>query len=273
MLPSRSTRHPVVGPRQVLGREPEVDGVLGHALERPLGRELRLAGSLAAEHRRLRLADHLDVPERVLEVVGAEVEVVHAERLLVDGRVLLAREREDGGRVVEHVVAADLIRAVRETVRVLVARGEEQDLAEFAAPRRQDDDVGRVALFRPVALDDDLGHGGAGVVGVEPDHLPVREQRDVGVLERRPHAEHVGVGLGVHEAGEAVALDAANARAERRVGLVEQDPARRVERVVAGRLEVVGELLDAGLVRDGGNGYCALAGGSVGSSPRSPCTS
>ena len=33
--------------------------------------------------------------------------------------------------------------------------------------------------------------------------------------------------------------------------LVEQDAARRVERVVAGRREVVGELLDARLVRDG----------------------
>ena len=40
--------------------------------------------------------------------------------------------------------------------------------------------------------------------------------------------------------------------AERRVRLVEHDPARRVERLVAGRLEVVRELLDPRLVRHGG---------------------
>ena len=40
--------------------------------------------------------------------------------------------------------------------------------------------------------------------------------------------------------------------AERRVRLVEHDPARRVERVVAGRREIVRELLDPRLVGDGG---------------------
>ena len=39
--------------------------------------------------------------------------------------------------------------------------------------------------------------------------------------------------------------------AERHVRLVEHDPARRVERVVPGRREVVGELLDPRLVRHG----------------------
>ncbi len=199
-----------------------------------------------------RLADHLDVPERVVEVVGAEVEVVQPERLLVGGRVLLAREGEHGGRVVEHVVAADLIRAVRETIRVLVVRGEEQDLRRVGRAADSDDHVGRVALLRPVVLDHDLGDRGARVVGVEPDHLPVRQQGDVGVLERRTHAEHLGVRLRVDEAGEAVARGTTNARAERWVGLVEHDPARRVERVVAGGLELVGELLDPWLVRHGG---------------------
>ena len=63
-------------------------------------------------------------------------------------------------------------------------------------------------------------------------------------------AEHLGVGLGVHQAREAVAGGAAHAAAVGRVLLVEQHAARRVERVQPGRLEVVGELLDARLVAD-----------------------
>src|SRR6476646_1098085 len=57
---------PVLGTRKVLGGEPEVDRVLRDPLQRPVRRELRLAWLLAAEHRLLRLADHLDIPERVL---------------------------------------------------------------------------------------------------------------------------------------------------------------------------------------------------------------
>ena len=71
------------------------------------------------------------------------------------------------------------------------------------------------------------------------------------MLERRPHAEHVRVRLAVHDAREAVAVRAAHAGAEGRPRLVEHDPARRVERVVAGGGEGVRELLDARLVRDG----------------------
>ena len=70
------------------------------------------------------------------------------------------------------------------------------------------------------------------------------------MLERRPHAEHLGVGLGVDQAGEAVARRAADAVAVRHVRLGQPHAARRVERVVARRLEVVRELLDPRLVRE-----------------------
>ena len=56
----------------------------------------------------------------------------------------------------------------------------------------------------------------------------------------------------MHEAREAVARGTANAGAERLVRLVEHDPAGSVEGPVAGGREVVGELLDPWLVRDGG---------------------
>ena len=53
----------------------------------------------------------------------------------------------------------------------------------------------------------------------------------------------------MHRAGEAVAVLAPDARAVGHVGLVQADATRGVERVVPRLLEVVGELLDARLVR------------------------
>ena len=72
------------------------------------------------------------------------------------------------------------------------------------------------------------------------------------MLEGGPDAQHLGVGLGVQRAREAVALSALHAGAVGQVGLVDQDPARGVERMVALLLQVIGELLDARLVRDRG---------------------
>ena len=122
----------------------------------------------------------------------------------------------------------------------------------LAAPQATTTTSRREPLLPAVPLDDDLGDGRALPVRLEPRDLRVRQQRDVRMLERRPHAEHLGVGLRVDEAREAVAGGAANAGAERRVRLVEHDPARRVERPVAGGREVVGELLDPWLVGHGG---------------------
>ena len=70
----------------------------------------------------------------------------------------------------------------------------------------------------------------------------------------RTCAEHLRVRFRMHEAREAVAAPAAYALRERRARLVEHDPAGGVERVVAGGGEIVGELLDPRLVRDGGVG-------------------
>ena len=55
----------------------------------------------------------------------------------------------------------------------------------------------------------------------------------------------------MHHARVPVTPRAPDARAARAVRLVEQDPARRRERVVAGRRQVVGDPLDAWLVGDG----------------------
>ena len=89
-------------------------------------------------------------------------------------------------------------------------------------------------------------------IRLQSHRLGVDQQFHVVVLERRPDTQHLGVGLGVHDAGEAVAVGAAHARAVGHVALVEHDPARCVERVVAQRRQVIGQLLDPGLVRHGG---------------------
>ena len=114
----------------------------------------------------------------------------------------------------EHVVAADLVRAVGEAVRMRVARRGQEELGGVGRAARDDDDVGREALGLAAALDDDLGDLGPGSVRPELHDSRIREQRDVRMLERGPHAEHVRVGLRVHEAGEPVAGRAADAVAE-----------------------------------------------------------
>ena len=124
--------------------------------------------------------------------------------------------------------------------------------ALLAAPQETTTRSAGERLALAVAVDDDAGDRGAAGVRLEPHGLGVRHQRDVRVLERRPHAEHLGVGLRVHQAREAVAGRAAHAVAVRHVGLEQPDAAGRVEGVEPGGLQVVGELLDARLVADRG---------------------
>jgi hypothetical protein len=115
-----------------------------------------------------------------------------------------------------------------------------------------DHEVGGVGLLPPPAVDDHAADAAAGRVGLEPLHPSLGEQRDVLVLERRPHAQHVRVGLAVGEAREAVEAIAAHAAPRLGVRLVEVDADREVERVVAGAHEVVVERLDARLMGDRG---------------------
>ena len=249
-VPVTVQRDAILRSRQVLRREPEVDRMAGHALERALRRELGLERLLAAVHVGRRLADHLDVAERIFEVVAAEVEVVQPEGLLKDGRVLFLGESQHGLAVVEGVVAPELVGAVGQAVRVLVVGRGEQQLGRVRRAARDHHDVGGVRLALALAFDLDLGHGGAGRIGPERECPRVRQQRHVRVLERRPHSEHLCVGLGVHQAREAVAGGAAHAVAVRHVRLVQHHPAGGVKRMVPRGGEVVRELLDPGLVRD-----------------------
>ena len=88
---------------------------------------------------------------------------------------------------------------------MLLVGGLQEQLGRVRGSAGDDDDVARETLLAPVAVDDDLGDGRPVGVRLEPDDPRVREQRDVRMLEGRPNAEHLGVGLGVNETREPVA--------------------------------------------------------------------
>ena len=129
-----------------------------------------------------------------------------------------------------------------------VAGRRQEQLGGVGGAAGDDHDVGRVDLALALAVDLHGGDRGAGRVGAQPPCGGAGEQGDVRVLQGRPDAVDLGVGLGVQRAGEPVAEAAADAAAVGQVALVEHHPAGGVERVVAARRQVVGELLDPGLV-------------------------
>ena len=185
------------------------------------------------------------------ESVGAPVVVVDAERLLELRRVRRLRDRDHARVDVGHVVAADDVGGVREPVRVAVVRRAQQQRRRVRRAARRRRRRRRCRSPRaPRRSTTTRVTRAPGRVGLQPLDLRVGDERDVVVLERRPHAAHVRVGLAVGQAREAVEAVAAHAAARLRVGLVEVDADRQVERLVAGRREVVVELLDARLVRD-----------------------
>ena len=213
-------------------------------------RELGLQRLLPPVHRCRGLADHLDVAHGVLEVGVAEVVVVEAERLLEPGVVLLVRDGQERSAVVEHVVAADLVGAVRQPVRVLVRGTGQQELRRVRRACGDDHDrSGEAPLAR-------RRHRRRPRSRVRPDPsvssrctAALRSSVTFGVPQRRADGDHVGVGLGVHQAREAVARRTPDAGAEGGFGLVEHDAVRRVERVQVDPGQVVEQPLDPRLVR------------------------
>ena len=131
----------------------------------------------------------------------------------------------------------------------VVGAGQEELRGVRRARREHDDRTGE-PLLAPVDVRDHRGDGATRRVGLQLPHLRVAQQREVLVHQGWADGDHVGVGLRVHQAGEAVTGGAADAGAEGGVGLVEHDPVGGVERVQPHLCETVEELLDARLVRD-----------------------
>ena len=181
----------------------------------------------------------------------APVIVVDPERLLKARGVGRLGDRDHARVDVGHVVAADHVGGVGQPARVAVRRRAQQQRGRVDGAAGDDDDVGAVALLAPAAVDHDLRDRASAGVGLQAHDARVRAQGDVLALDRGPHAQHVRVGLAVGQAREAVEAVAAHAAPALGIALVEVDADRQVERVMAGLDEVVVELLDARLVRDG----------------------
>ena len=242
----------VVGRGEVFGGEPEINGVTGDEVEREHWGEPGFDRLLAFIHRALGFSDHLDITHRKLKVLHAKIKIIQPKRLLVFRRIRFLGNRQHGLAVVIHVVPADLVGAVGEAVRVFVIRRHEKEPRGVCRTCGNDDDAGAEGLGFSVAIDHDFAHRIAGGVGVEFQHLGICEERDIRVLERGSHAQDLGIRLRLDEAGKSIAILTAHALAVGHIRFIEHDAAGRVEGMVACAFEVVGELLDARLVGDGG---------------------
>ena len=179
MLPSlsRVTRFSGTGRSSVVSHQSTE--CLAASVRVHCGDELGQLGLLAAHGLGVGLADHLDVAHRILVVLGGGVEVVEPQRLLVDRVVALGAEGRDRLGVVEHVVAAHLVRPVRQPVRVLVIGRAEQDLGAVGGAGGDDHDVAGVDLTLAAAGHHHPGHRAAGGIGFQPGHLGPADQRHV----------------------------------------------------------------------------------------------
>ena len=192
-VPVAVERHAVLGVRQVLGGQPEVERVLRHQLERESRRDRRRA---RRERDAVELADEGDVAHRVVPLLRREVEVVDAERLLEDGRVRALRDREQDRVDVAHVVPADDVRAVGEAARVpVVRRAQQQRRRVDRAAATTTTTSAEYSSGTPLRSTETFVTTRPVRVGVELRDLRAGQQRHVRVGQRRLDAADVGVGL------------------------------------------------------------------------------
>ena len=84
-------------------------------------------GGSGGEHVGVELADERDVSHGVVPCIRGEVEIVHAQSFLENGRVGIAGDGEEHGIVVAHVVPADHIGTVGKAARMLAVRRPQQE--------------------------------------------------------------------------------------------------------------------------------------------------
>ncbi len=114
---------PIFRIRKILGGDPPIDGVAGDVIERQTGCD---EGGIHLKHLFLRLPQCLDMAHRVVEVRTLEVVIVDTEGFLKLCGIRFVRYGNDGRIQVAHVVAADLITSVGETVGMFVIGGAEE---------------------------------------------------------------------------------------------------------------------------------------------------
>ena len=270
IVPSRRSVIRLSGEGEVLAGKPEVDRVprdlavgCGRSPPEPARRralDLPVVG----------LAEHLDVAHRVRPSLAGAVEVVEGQRLLEDRRIGFAGEGDEGQVVMPQVVPADLVRGVREAMRMPVAGRLQQKGGRQDGPRGQHDDVGGEGVRG--AVRERRGHAGdraAAGVGQQPLGRRAGHQGQVG-MRGQGRADHgpFGVGLGAERAGEsvnAVAPYASRVRDGPAVRVLgEMHPQRQVKRVQAQLGQAIGQLLDARLVPHRRVGVVAARGAGEG---------
>ena len=143
MLPSRSSVTRLFGIRQIFRREPEIERMVGHQVEREARRDRRRAG---LQRLAIQLADEGDVAHRILPVIRAEVEIIHRKRLLEHRWIRAFRNRHQHRIDMPHVVTADDVGAIGEAARVLVIRRAQQQR------RGIDGAAGRLPRYPPSIL-------------------------------------------------------------------------------------------------------------------------
>jgi hypothetical protein len=154
--------------------------------------------------------------------------------------------------LVEHEVAADLIGTVGEAMGMLLVR----------TPQEKGGGVDRTAgnnhLVTENLLDSsvrilvlDVVDGASIGRSEESEDMGSRDESDVLKMMNRTDAVHVGVGLGVGEAGVAVAGVAADAGAVLGMLFVEFETDGNRERMVAVLFQSIEEFLDPRLIADG----------------------
>jgi hypothetical protein len=237
--------HPVVGIRQILRREPEIQRVLAHEVESPSRRDRRRAGGKSIA---VQLAHEGDVPHRVGPLAGSKVEVIDAERLLKDRRIGALGNRHQDGIDVAHVVPPHHIRAVGEPPRVLVGSRAEQERRGIDGAGGHHHHTGGIDFVDTVPLHVDAGDRAARCIGTEAGDVRSGQQGDVGMRQGRVDANHLGIRFGVDETGMSIAGRAPDAGALAGISLIQHHADRHVKRLESEADEVIVQLLDPRLV-------------------------
>jgi len=125
----------------------------------------------------------------------AKIKIIQAKCLLIFLRIRFLGDRQHSLAVVIHIIPAHLTGAVGESVRVFVIRRHEEEPCGVGRSGGNDHDAGSEDFGFSVAIHHDLVHRVADGVGVEFQHLGIREERDIRVLERGTHTQNLGIRL------------------------------------------------------------------------------
>ncbi len=205
---------------------------------------------------------------RLVEAAARVVPIeIVAGQGLGEGDLLALRGQGDHGRQgVEHVVAADLVGAVGEAVRMGGVGRSQQHGGGVHRAGGQHHEVAGPALLAVLGGADHLGDRAAGGIGLQLDDLAAGEQGDVRRVQQRLDGDGAGVGLGLEQARIAAAGLALDAGGGDRMSLVQPDPDRQGEGPPALVLPMALQCRNARVMMDGGigvGGLVAVLGGIV----------